>query len=211
MASRGRRRLGEKWNKWRSLLQRLTHSVSVIFGHDARTHEDKYLSPPILGRALRSLQCLICLEANSPQTGTHKQTLTHTQKRPDWSLFPNADLGLPTCLSRNQYPQFVEPGGDSSAGGPYFITQKCAFYTLKLFIYVVLQTASSFICYSAKLWVGLRWETVSLGFGWNLLQDLLLIWSQMLLEDRLFDLWSLTGQDKEHAAVHERVANLLLP
>lgn len=158
MASRGRWRLGEEWNKWQSLLQRLTHSVSVIFGHNARTHEDKYLSPPILGRALRSLQCVICLEANSSQAGTHKHTLTHTQKQPDW-LCPNVDLPPPTWPGTSFHSLWsclwsLEVTG--SAGAPYFTTQKCWFYTLKLFIYVVLQTASSFICCSAKLWAQIR-------------------------------------------------------
>lgn len=137
MAPCGRWRLGEKWNKWRSLLQRLTHSVSVIFGHNARTHEDKYLSPPIcVGHYNPSNVSSVWRLIRHRQVGTNICWHTHTQKRPDWSLFPNADLGLPTCLSRNQNPQFMEPGGDQFGRRPLFHnTEMFVLYTEIIYLW----------------------------------------------------------------------------
>lgn len=174
MTSRGRWRLGEKWNKWQSLLQRLTHSVSVIFGHNARTHEDKYLSPPILGRALRSLQCLICLEANSSQTGTHKHTLTHTQKQPDWLLFPQR---------RPRPSPLLEQEPVSPVYGawrwPVLQVDPISQYRNVRFIHwnYLCCPYFCFICYSAKLWAQIRnsviqvWMEPSSGSAPDLIPD----------------------------------------
>lgn len=105
MAPCGRWRLGEKWNKWRSLLQRLTHSVSVIFGHNARTHEDKYLSPPIcVGHYNPSNVSSVWRLIRHRQVGTNIRWHTHaettgliviSQRRPRPSHLPEQEPESP--------------------------------------------------------------------------------------------------------------------